>query len=127
MLETFYARRENTLRCNTRAFPGLVFLEKQFEEIILQCINDGLSILGEDGRSVVLWLCETKLSLPRKQIPSRIKDFSKLIQDTFGAGAAIIESHIVKEIEMSFNLQGDIASDLPAVVQLARQKFSPEK
>ena len=85
---------------------------------------DGLSILGEDGRSVVLWLCETKFSLSKGQIPSRVKDFSKLIQDTFGAGAAIIESQIVKEIERAFNLQGDIASDLPAIVQLARQKFS---
>ena len=118
---------EQTLSGVTKPFPGLVFLEKQFDELILQCINDGLSILGEDGRSVVLWLCETKLSLPKKQIPLRIKDFSKLVEDTFGAGASIVEGHIVREIERSFNLPDDMASDLSAAVQLAREKFSPDK
>ncbi len=103
------------------------FLLKRFDEFILKCVDDGLSILGDDGRSVVLWLCESKIRLTKKQIPLRIKDFSRLVEDTFGAGASIIEGHIVKEIERTFNLSNGVGSDLPAVVQLARGKFSADK
>ena len=102
-------------------------MDKRFDELILQCVTDALSILGEDGRSVVLWLCETKINLPKKQIPSRINDFSRLVEDTFGAGAPIIEGHIAREIERAFSLPNGMGSDLPAVVKLAREKFSSDK
>ncbi len=85
-------RQSSPVLLATRETHNLVrgfSLEKQFDELILRCVDDGLSILGEDGSSVVLWLCETKVRLPKKQIPSRINDFSRLVEDTFGAGASI--------------------------------------
>ena len=102
-------------------------LEKQFDELILRCVDDALSILGEDGRRVVLWLCETKINLSKKQIPLRIKDFSRLVEDTFGAGASIIEGHIVQEIERTFNLPNGNGSDLSRAIQLAKEKFSSDR
>ena len=102
-------------------------MQKEFDAIILKCVQDGLSVLGEDGKGVVLWLWHTKRGLSTEKIPSNVGEFSKLLLDTFGAGAAIIESQIVKEIELSFNLPDHMTSDLPAIVQFAREQFSQDK
>ncbi len=95
--------------------------------IVLQCIQDGLSVLGEDGKAVVLWLWETKRGLSAQKIPSHVGEFSKLLQDTFGAGARILENHITLEIARTFNLPSDMVSDLIGSVETAREKFNEER
>ncbi len=101
-------------------------MEKRFDEIIVQCVGDGLEMLGSDGKSVVLWLWQTKSGHPNSEIASHIMEFSKLLNETFGMGAVIIESHIAEEIMRVFSLNPDF-SDLNSAVQMAKQKFDSER
>ena len=102
-------------------------MEKLFDELILRCVEEGLSCLGEDGKSVVLWLWETKLAMGKKHIPTHAKEFSALLSITFGPGAEILESRIVKEIRQPFDLSGGIIPDLPTAVQIVKEKFRSDK
>ena len=101
-------------------------MEKQFEEIVLQSVDGALDILGSDGKSVVFWLWKSKRNMLKEQIPSHIGEFSKLLNETFGAGTRIIEKHIVGEIERSFDLHDGIAS-MSTAVQMAKEKFAPDE
>ena len=98
-------------------------MDKPFDDLILRCVEDGLSYLVEDGVSVVLWLAETKLAFTKKQIPSHAKELSELLANIFGPGARILESQIVKEIRQYFALPDGIIPDLPTAVQVAREKY----
>ncbi len=107
----------------SQGFKGTQDLaEKPFDEIIVQCVEDGLEILGSDGKSVVIWLWETRQKLPKKEICSHSVEFSTLLKEIFGTGAIIIESHLVKEIQRIFGLNLDIA-DLSDAINIAKQNF----
>ena len=101
-------------------------MEKQFNDIVFQSVDEALGILGSDGKSVILWLWESKRNMSRELIPSHIGEFSKLLNETFGTGTRIIEKHIVGEIERSFGLSDGIAN-MSDAVQIAKQKFAPDE
>ncbi|MGI0080793.1 MAG: hypothetical protein ACRECH_14370 [Nitrososphaerales archaeon] len=88
----------------------------------MQCVDDGLLILGEDGKKVVLWWWETKRNLRRKDLPSHIEEFVSLLEEIFGSGAKIIESHIAKEVQRVFHLSEDSMLDLPRAIKMARKE-----
>jgi hypothetical protein len=99
-------------------------MPKDFDELLLACIDDALTILGEDGKGVVLWLWESKSGLGKQKIPSHIEIFSSIIEDTFGQGAVIIESQIISEIKRSFGLHDSDITVLNDAVCMAKEKFT---
>ena len=97
-------------------------MAEDFDQLVLKCIDDGLLVLGEDGKSVVLWWWETKRNMRRKDIPSHVDEFIKLLEEVFGSGAKIIESHITKEVQRAFHLSDGTILDLPRAVKMARKE-----
>jgi len=68
----------------------------KFEEILLEAIDEGLSLLGESPKQAVYFHLETAFNMKRHAIPHRIEEFTDAIEKLFGAGAKIIEIKIMK-------------------------------
>jgi hypothetical protein len=67
-----------------------------FENILLEAIDEGLACLGEQTKKAVYQHLKNKYSLSKQDIPYRIEDFTKAIEDIFQAGAKLLEIKIMK-------------------------------
>ena len=68
----------------------------KFEKVLLEAIDEGLSLLGEPSKQAVYIHLEKAFKINRQNIPYRIEDFTDAIEKLFGAGAKILEIHIMK-------------------------------
>jgi hypothetical protein len=68
----------------------------KFEEVLLEAIDEGLSLLGESSKQAVYFHLEKAFKMNRLDIPYRIEDFTDAIEKLFGGGAKILEIHIMK-------------------------------
>ena len=68
----------------------------KFEEILLEAIDEGLSLLGESSKQALYIHLEKAVKMNKLDIPYRIEDFADAIEKLFGAGAKILEIHIMK-------------------------------
>jgi hypothetical protein len=69
---------------------------KKFEEVLLEAIDEGLSLLGESSKQAIYFHLEKAFKMNRLDIPYRIEEFTDAIEKLFGAGAKILEIHIMK-------------------------------
>jgi hypothetical protein len=69
---------------------------KKFEEVLLEAINEGFSLLGESSKQAVYFHLEKTLKMKRQDIPYRIEEFTEAIEKLFGAGAKILEIQIMR-------------------------------
>jgi hypothetical protein len=67
-----------------------------FEELLLEAIDDGLSLLGETGKQAVYCHLETHFKIKSPDIPSKIEEFTDAIERIFGNGAKILEIKIMQ-------------------------------
>ena len=67
-----------------------------FEELLLEAINEGLSLLGESGKQVLYFHLEKNFKINKQDIPNRIEEFTDAIETIFGNGAKILEIQIMK-------------------------------
>jgi hypothetical protein len=70
--------------------------ETKFEEVLLEAIDEGLSLLGESSKYAIYFHLEKAFKMNRLDIPYRIEDFTDALEKLFGAGAKILEIHIMK-------------------------------
>jgi poly(A) polymerase Pap1 len=67
-----------------------------FEELLREAIDEGLSLLGESAKQVVYFHLEKTFKMNRLDIPYRIEEFIDAIDKIFGTGAKILEIQIMK-------------------------------
>ena len=67
-----------------------------FEDVLLKAIDEGLSYLGEQAKQPVYLHLKNKYNISKHDIPYRIEDFTEAIEDTFQAGAKLLEIKIMK-------------------------------
>ena len=67
-----------------------------FEEVLLEAIDEGLSLLGESPKQAVYFHLEKTFEMNRVDIPYRIEEFIDAIEKIFGSGAKILEIQIMK-------------------------------
>ena len=67
-----------------------------FEELLMESIDEGLSLLGESSKPVVYFYLEKTYKMNRVDSPYRIEDFIGAIEKMFGTGAKILEIQIMK-------------------------------
>jgi hypothetical protein len=67
-----------------------------FENALLESIDEGLSLLGESPKQAVYYHLEKNFNMRRQDIPRKIDEFTEAIEKIFGAGAKIIEIQIMK-------------------------------
>jgi hypothetical protein len=68
----------------------------KFEEVLLEAIDEGLSLLGESSKQAVYFHLEKTFKMNRVDIPYRIEEFTDAIEKIFGTGAKILEIQIMK-------------------------------
>jgi hypothetical protein len=67
-----------------------------FEEDLLEAIDEGFSLLGESPKQAVYFHLEKTFQMNRLDIPYRIEEFIDAIEKIFGAGAKILEIQMMK-------------------------------
>jgi hypothetical protein len=67
-----------------------------FKELLMESIDDGLSVLGESGKQVVYYHLEENFKIKRQDIPYKIEEFTDAIERIFGDGAKILEIKIMR-------------------------------
>ena len=68
----------------------------KFEEILLEAIDEGLSLLGESPKQALYFHLEETFNMNRQDIPYKIEEFTNAVEKIFGAGAKILKIQIMK-------------------------------
>jgi len=67
-----------------------------FEEVLVEAIDEGLNCLGEQTKQAIYLHLKNKYSLNKQDLPYKIEDFTEALDDTFQAGAKLLEIKIMK-------------------------------
>lgn len=109
---------------------------KNFDQILLDAIDEALSSLGENVKMTVYFQIEDLFKIRKQDIPSRLSDFSSALEQLFGLGARYLEILFMKNIhakikvtckwpEYEWPLSKWIVTEMTfqEYVRLMRQKF----
>ena len=72
--------------------------DDEFNLVMLEAVDEALSFLGESAKRAIYYHLEEKFKIRREEIPIKIDDFAKAIEEIFGMGAKIIEMQIMKSL-----------------------------
>lgn len=98
-----------------------------FEEVLLEAIDDGFSLLGETGKLAVYFYLEDNYNISKHDIPDKIESFTEALEAIFGYGAKLLEINIMKNLfqqmgYVSLKLQFHEDLDFSKYVDAARTK-----
>jgi hypothetical protein len=71
---------------------------KNFDQILLDAIDEALSSLGENVKRTVYFQLEDIFKIKKQEIPLRLRDFSNALEQLFGLGARHLEILFVKNL-----------------------------
>ncbi|MEM2104066.1 MAG: hypothetical protein QW717_04165 [Candidatus Bathyarchaeia archaeon] len=69
-----------------------------FDEILLEAIDEALAMLGDSCKHAFYLYLEKAFKIGKQEIPSKIEEFTKAIEQIFGLGSKLIEIHIMKSL-----------------------------
>jgi hypothetical protein len=69
-----------------------------FEQLLLESVDEGLSILGNEPCQALYQYLLTICSLPREEIPSRVEDFVAGLRKSLGGASKVIERMILRKL-----------------------------
>ena len=72
--------------------------EENFDQILLEAIDEGLSGLGEAGKASIYIHLEAIFNIRKQEIPNKLDVFSTALQRIFGLGAPQLENLIMKHL-----------------------------
>ena len=72
---------------------------KNFDELLLEAIDEGLSGLGEAGKASIYIHLEGIFNIRKQEIPSKLDGFSNALRRIFGLGARHLENLFVKNLQ----------------------------
>ena len=71
---------------------------ENFDQLLLEAIDEGLSGLGEAGKASIYIHLEGLFNIRKQEIPNKLDDFSNALQRIFGLGARHLEILIMKNL-----------------------------
>jgi len=74
-------------------------------EVLLQAVDDGLSVPGEIVRAAIYERIERSYQLKREEIPEKLEIFHQALQDLLGGGAKVMEKLIAKNLYRRLELE----------------------
>ncbi len=100
---------------------------KNFDELLMEAIDDALSSLGESVKQAIYFHIENKF-VARNEIPNKIQNFQGGLEKIFGAGAQFIEILIMKKLHAKIGITVTIESvddqlEFIKYVNAAKQSF----
>lgn len=66
--------------------------------MLLDCVDEGLSVLGNEPKQAVYQYLSTIQSLDREQIPDKVEEFSTGLRKALGSASRVIERLILKKL-----------------------------
>lgn len=78
---------------------------KDFEELIIEAIDDALSVLGESAKAALLLMIKNRFHIEKHEIPKKIKEFSSALKCILGdSGRKIVERLIARSLYSKIGL-----------------------
>ena len=77
---------------------------ENFEQILLEAIDEALSSLGEGVKTSIYFHLNGLFKIKKQEIPSRIDDFSRVLAQIFGLGAQSLEIMFMKSLHSKLKL-----------------------
>jgi len=84
---------ENCIESNERSFR-----EEQFDEFLVQAIDEAITSLGEPVKNTVYQHLEVDFCMTKNDIPKRIAEFTEIMHKIFGLGASRLEIKFMKNL-----------------------------
>ena len=81
-----------------------------FPQTLLESIDEGLSVLGNEPREAVYQFLRTICSLPREDIPDHVPEFAAGLRRALGGASKVIERLILRRL---FEKTGSSFRDVP--------------
>lgn len=75
-----------------------------FDQILLEAIDEALLSLGEGVKTTIYFHLEDLFMIKRQEIPHRIDDFSNALERIFGLGARHLEIMFMKSLHSTIKL-----------------------
>ncbi len=69
-----------------------------FEKTIQEAIDETFSMLGENSKKTIYQHLESEYKIAKNEIPTKIAAFADALEQSFGAGAKLIEMNIIKAL-----------------------------
>jgi hypothetical protein len=71
---------------------------ENFDRLLLDAINEGLSSLGEDVKAAICFPLEDLFKIRKQELAIRLSDFSNAMEQIFGLGARHLEILFMKNL-----------------------------
>ncbi len=71
---------------------------QSFSQILLDSVDEGLSVLGNEPRQAIYQYLATIHSLDREQVPDKVDEFSSGLKKALGSASRVIERLILKKL-----------------------------
>ncbi len=107
---------------------------KKFDFMLLEAVDEALSILGESVKKSVYFHLEETYKIKRYEIPNKIEEFSDALEKMFGIGARYLEILVMKKFYPKIQITCDwpkpeyIVPELAfkEYIELMREQFSKQ-
>lgn len=96
-----------------------------FELLLLECIDEGLSVLGNEPREALYQYLLTICSLPREEIPNRVADFAGGLRKSLGGASKVIERMILRKLfqKTGYNFRETTDTEFTEYVADAKRRY----
>jgi len=87
-------------------------MENEFDAMLLEAVDEALKeIFGQTATRTIYAHIENHLSMKRKEIPKRLEDLHKGLDEFLGSGAFVVEEMILKNLHSRLGVKREIKSD----------------
>jgi hypothetical protein len=69
-----------------------------FDVLLLEAVDDTLSFLGKPAKAKINFYLRKTAGIKKKDIPHELEKFISAIEEIFGAGAYLLEIHIMRKL-----------------------------
>ena len=94
-----------------------------FNDALLEAIDEAFSTLGESAKNSIYTHLENNASITKTDIPHRIDDFQKALEELFGMGARFLEILFMKSLYKKIRTNGKGKKTAFALPQLSFQEY----
>jgi hypothetical protein len=92
----------------------LLLTKRDFEKLLLEAVDEGLSSLGESSKQAIYFHLDKSFNIQKGEIPDKIGMFTNAIENIFGFGANFLEILIMERLheKISHNVKWHVTKDL---------------
>lgn len=102
---------------------------KDFSNILLSAVEEGLSSLGDSSRQAIFFHLETSFQIKKENIPVNLTEFRDALEGIFGLGARYLERMIARRLHEKLGLEFEDGAcvDLLRCVNTAKRRIRQRK